>query len=55
MVNMLASQEDPEAAQIAPTCPQQQQATDPPINDFVDTNDNHFLGQDINHDDNGVN
>jgi hypothetical protein len=50
MVNMIAGQ-DPEAAQIAATCPQQAPAIDPPINDLV----YHFLGQDINHDDNGVN
>jgi hypothetical protein len=28
---------------------------DPSINDFEDIIDNHFVGQDIHHDDNGVN
>jgi hypothetical protein len=48
MVTMIAGPQDPEAAQIAATtCPQPPLAIDPPINDFVYTNDNHFLGQDI--------
>jgi hypothetical protein len=56
MVTMIAGPQDPEAAQIAATCPPQPPAIDPPINDFVCTNcDNHFLGQDIDRDDNGVN